>query len=99
MLHKDYDHKDSVEEKSLVVILKGLDAETNWLAVSRHSESNFYFDFDFWRLSVEFRDASLPGYELGSRGIESRNWGITIIELSSIATGRPACEEKTLREL
>jgi hypothetical protein len=29
MLHKDYDHKDSVEEKSLVVILKGLDAETN----------------------------------------------------------------------
>jgi hypothetical protein len=29
MLHKDYDHKDSVEKKSLVVGLKGLDAKTN----------------------------------------------------------------------
>jgi hypothetical protein len=30
--------------------------------------------------SVEFRDTSLPGYELGSKGIEMRNWGIRIIE-------------------
>jgi hypothetical protein len=29
MLHKDYDCKDSVEEKSLDVILKGLVAKTN----------------------------------------------------------------------
>jgi hypothetical protein len=33
--------------------------------------------------SVEFRDAMLPGYELGSRGIELRNYGIGIIECSS----------------
>jgi hypothetical protein len=29
MLHKDYDHRGSVEEKSLVVILSGLDTATN----------------------------------------------------------------------
>jgi hypothetical protein len=31
MLHKDYDHKGSVDEKevSLVMSLKGLDAKTN----------------------------------------------------------------------
>jgi hypothetical protein len=29
MLHKDYYRKSSVEKKSLVVILKGLDAKTN----------------------------------------------------------------------
>jgi hypothetical protein len=37
MLRKDYDYKGSVEKKSLVVSLKGLDAKTNWLAVSRKS--------------------------------------------------------------
>jgi hypothetical protein len=34
--------------------------------------------------SVEFRDASLPGYEFGSRGVELRNSGIRIIECSSV---------------
>jgi hypothetical protein len=29
MLHKDYDRKGSVEKKSLVVSLKGLDAKKN----------------------------------------------------------------------
>jgi hypothetical protein len=29
MLHKDYDGEGSVEEKSLVVILEGLDAKMN----------------------------------------------------------------------
>jgi hypothetical protein len=33
---------------------------------------------------VEFRDASLPGYELSSRGIEWRNGGIRIIECISV---------------
>jgi hypothetical protein len=34
MLHKDYDRKGSVENKLLVVSLKGLDAKTNSLAVN-----------------------------------------------------------------
>jgi hypothetical protein len=34
--------------------------------------------------SVEFRDVSLPGYELGSKGIELRSCGIRIIECSSV---------------
>jgi hypothetical protein len=34
MLQKDYDRKGPVK-KSLVVILKGLDAKTNWLEVNR----------------------------------------------------------------
>jgi hypothetical protein len=38
MLHKDCDRKDSVEEKNLLIVgLKGLDAETNWLALNRKS--------------------------------------------------------------
>jgi hypothetical protein len=37
MLHEDYNRKDSVEQKSLVVILKGLGAKTNWSAVNRQS--------------------------------------------------------------
>jgi hypothetical protein len=36
-LHKDYDHKGSAEEKSLVVSLKGLGTKMNWLAVNRQS--------------------------------------------------------------
>jgi hypothetical protein len=35
MLHKDYNHKNSVEKKSLVVSLKELDVKTNWRAVNR----------------------------------------------------------------
>jgi hypothetical protein len=37
MLHKDYDRKGSVEKKSLVVGLKGLDAKTNCFPVNRQS--------------------------------------------------------------
>jgi hypothetical protein len=37
MLHKDYKRKCSVEEKSLVLSLKGLGAKKNWLAVNRQS--------------------------------------------------------------
>jgi hypothetical protein len=37
LLHKDYDSKGSVREKSLVMGLKGPDAKTNWLAVNRQS--------------------------------------------------------------
>jgi hypothetical protein len=33
--------------------------------------------------SVEFREASLPGYEFGRRGVESRNSYIRIVECSS----------------
>jgi hypothetical protein len=41
MLHKDYNHKCSVEKKYiLVVILKGLVAKTNRLAENRPSWSN-----------------------------------------------------------
>jgi hypothetical protein len=32
--------------------------------------------------SVEFWDASLPGYEVGNRGIELRKWGISITDCS-----------------
>jgi hypothetical protein len=46
MLYMEYYRKVSVE-KSLVVILKGLNANTNWLAVTSQSYSNFDFDFDF----------------------------------------------------
>jgi hypothetical protein len=35
--HKDYYRKGSVEKKSLVVGLKGLDAKANWLEVNRQS--------------------------------------------------------------
>jgi hypothetical protein len=39
MLHKDYDSKGSVakKKKEWVVMLKGLDAKTNRLAVNRQS--------------------------------------------------------------
>jgi hypothetical protein len=37
MLHKDYYRKSSVENKSVVLGLKELDAKTNWLAVNRQS--------------------------------------------------------------
>jgi hypothetical protein len=43
MLHKGYNRKSSVE-KILLVRLKGLGAETNWLAVNRQSQSNSDFD-------------------------------------------------------
>jgi hypothetical protein len=32
----------------------------------------------------QLRDASLPGYKLENRGNELRNWGIRIIECSSV---------------
>jgi hypothetical protein len=41
MLHNDYDRKGLVvKKKSLVMILKGFGAKTNWLAVNRQSQSN-----------------------------------------------------------
>jgi hypothetical protein len=48
MLHKDYYRKGSVEKKSLVVNLKGLDAKTNWLAVNWKSKNNFDIDMHTW---------------------------------------------------
>jgi hypothetical protein len=45
MLHKDYDLKGSVEKKTLVVNLKGLDAKMN-------SKSNSDSNFDFESVSV-----------------------------------------------
>jgi hypothetical protein len=50
MLHKDYARKGSVENNSMVVSLKGLDAKTNLLAVNRQSQSNFDFDFGYERV-------------------------------------------------
>jgi hypothetical protein len=47
MLHKDYARKSSVI-KSLVVGVKGFDAQANWLAVNRQSQSTFDFDFGSW---------------------------------------------------
>jgi hypothetical protein len=44
MLHKDYDRKNSVENKSLVESLKGFNAKTNSWAVNSQSQSNFDFD-------------------------------------------------------
>jgi hypothetical protein len=37
MLHKDYDYEGSVEKIMSGVILNGLDAKANWLAVNRKS--------------------------------------------------------------
>jgi hypothetical protein len=37
MLHKGYDRKGSVAKKTVVVILKRLATNTNWLAVIRQS--------------------------------------------------------------
>jgi hypothetical protein len=51
---------------------------TDWLTVSHNVTLTLTSE------SVEFRDASLPVYELGSRKVESRNWGIRIIECSSV---------------
>jgi hypothetical protein len=39
--------------------------------------------------------ASRPGYEVGSRGVELRTWGIRIIEPRLVETWRSVCEEKT----
>jgi hypothetical protein len=47
--------------------------------------------------SDEFRDPGLQGYELGSRGVELRNWGTRIIECSWVQSWKSGCEEKTLR--
>jgi hypothetical protein len=48
MLRKDYNCKGSVAKKniSLVVNLKGLDAEMKHLAINHQSESNFDSDSD-----------------------------------------------------
>jgi hypothetical protein len=46
MLHKDYDRKRWVENKTLVVCLKRLVDKTNWLAVNRQSYSNSDSDSD-----------------------------------------------------
>jgi hypothetical protein len=52
----------------------GLDTKTDRLT---DLQSQCYFDFDLFK-SVEFRGASLPGYELGSRGIEASELLITV---------------------
>jgi hypothetical protein len=51
-------------QESLVAILKGLGAKTNWLEVNRQSQSNF--DFDFLVESVE--SSSSEKWETGSWG-------------------------------
>jgi hypothetical protein len=55
--------------KLLVVSLKELVAKTNRLAVNRQSCSKYDSNSE----SVDLRDASLRGYELGSGGVELRN--------------------------
>jgi hypothetical protein len=53
----------------------GLDIKTYWLT-DRQAQCDFDFDFDFDSFElVDFRDASLPGYELGSRKL-SRVFGV-----------------------
>jgi hypothetical protein len=48
MLHKDYDHKSSVEGvgRTVVVNLKGLGAKMNWSAVNCQMYSNYDSDYD-----------------------------------------------------
>jgi hypothetical protein len=76
----------------------GLDTKTYWLT-DRQSQC----DFDFWlegemsrvKWRVEFRDASLQEYKLGSRGIELSR----VFEIDSrriIARKELDSEEKTL---
>jgi hypothetical protein len=47
----------------------GLDTKIYWLT-DRQSQYDFDSDYDFESSRFEFRDSGLPGYELGSRGIE-----------------------------
>jgi hypothetical protein len=47
----------------------GLDTKTYWLT-DRQTQCDFDFDLTFEL--VEFREATLPGYELGSTEIELR---------------------------
>jgi hypothetical protein len=86
MLYEDYYRKGSVgKTKSLAVSLKGLDAETNWLAVNRQSWSNFDFDFDFarldWRIRIgefgrvlEGRHSKVIGQEMARRFPSDSKW-------------------------
>jgi hypothetical protein len=67
MLCKEYYRKSSVEKKSLVVGLKGLDAKTNWLVVNHQSWSNFDFDNE---LSPVEADSNTWSSSFG----ESRIW-------------------------
>jgi hypothetical protein len=61
MLHKDYDREGSVaknKKKTLVVSLKGLEANTNWSAVNRPSYCNSDFDWELQKLVAEARHSS-----------------------------------------
>jgi hypothetical protein len=55
---------------------------TDWLTVSRRVTLTLTLTLTFE--SVEFRNASLPGYELGNGEIELRNWGVRFIERNSV---------------
>jgi hypothetical protein len=53
--------------KSVVVSLKGLDAKTNSLAVSRQLQSNFVFDFSF-EFEVRIKTENENWRVFGSQG-------------------------------
>jgi hypothetical protein len=60
--HRDYECKCSVEKRILVVIVKGLVAKTNWLAVKRQSYSNSDSDSDSELVSaVQWSGVELVG--------------------------------------
>jgi hypothetical protein len=65
MLHKDYNRRYSIEKKKILVVsLKGLGVNTNWLAVNRQSWSNCDSD----SLASSCRSTE----ELGEQGEKSR---------------------------
>jgi hypothetical protein len=68
MLHKDNDRKGSLENKSLVVGLKGLDAKKNYSQLY----SNFDFDKDTELVSRFSQSGNIEKYGNGSHWTQNQ---------------------------